>query len=95
MARWKWPKASLTADRIVARSPAADQYSIARSASTCLSPVMSDEFGHLACNFGMRRAQSVGDMLVELLAGAPQHALIGRIAKQLVSEPVLDRLGIT
>ena len=62
---------------------------------TCLSPVMSDEFGHLTCNFGMRRAQSVGDMLVELLAGAPQHALIGRIAEQLVSEPVLDRLGIT
>ena len=62
---------------------------------TCLSPVMSDEFGHLACNFGMRPAQGVGNMLVELLAGASQHALIGGIAKQLVSEPVLDRLGIT
>jgi hypothetical protein len=56
---------------------------------------MSDEFWHLACDLGVRSAQSIGDILVQSLAGAPQHALIRRIAKQLVSELVLDRSGIT
>jgi hypothetical protein len=55
---------------------------------TGLSPVMSDKFRHLIRNLQVRCTQSFGDTLVKLRTRAPQHALIDRIPKQLVSEPI-------
>src|SRR4029079_18034996 len=91
----KWSKRFLTGESHRAPLPRRGPIFDRPFRVTRLCPVMSDEFRHLACDLGMRSAQSVGDMLVQLLASAPQHALIRRIAKQLVSELVLDRSGIT
>jgi hypothetical protein len=55
--------------------------------------MMRDEFRHLILNMLVRCRDSDGDIFVDLPALAAQHALIDRIPKQLVSEPIL-KVGV-